>query len=118
MITHVHVVGVFVRDQARALEFYTNVLGFEVLANEPMGPDARWIEVAPPGAKTRLSLFAGMEERIGQSANIVFMCDDIQAMYQELRGKGVNFTMEPVDQPGGVMGVFTDPDGNQFVLRG
>jgi lactoylglutathione lyase len=118
MITHVHVVGIFVKDQARALEFYTNVLGFEVLANEPMGPDARWIEVAPPGAQTRLSLFAGMEERVGQSGSIVFKCDDIQATFQKLRQRGVNFAQEPVDQPGGVMGVFTDPDGNQFVLRG
>jgi predicted enzyme related to lactoylglutathione lyase len=42
----------------------------------------------------------------------------VQATYQELRDRGVNFTQDPVDQPGGVMGQFQDPDGNTFVLRG
>lgn len=118
MITQVHVVGIFVRDQARALDFYTNVLGLEMCTNEPMGPDVRWIEVAPQGAQTRLSLFPGMEDRIGHSGSIVFKCDDIHATYEELRRRGVTFTQEPTDQPGGIMGIFVDPDGNAFVLRG
>jgi lactoylglutathione lyase len=120
MITNVHIVGVFVKDQEKALDFYSNVLGFEVLTNEPMGPDARWIEVAPPGGQTRLALYTppGAEDRIGNSGSIVFKCKDIYATYEELQQRGVKFTQVPTDQPGGVMAEFVDPDGNEFVLSG
>ena len=49
-ITRAGTVGVYVRDQARALDFYVNKLGFEKRLDEPMGPEARWIEVAQTGA--------------------------------------------------------------------
>jgi predicted enzyme related to lactoylglutathione lyase len=118
MITNVKLIGVCVRDQDKALDFYTDKLGFEVISDEPMGPDARWIEVAPPGAQTHLALSTprGLEERIGTFSQIVFKCTDIQATYEELRKRGVNFTQEPTEQPGGTMALFTDPDGNTFVL--
>jgi predicted enzyme related to lactoylglutathione lyase len=120
MITNVKLMGVCVSDQQRALDFYVNKLGFEVLTNEPMGPDMSWIEVAPPGSMTRLALFTppGLEDRIGSFSQIVFQCDDIQATYEELSQRGVTFTQPPQDQPGGggVMATFVDPDGNAFVL--
>jgi catechol 2,3-dioxygenase-like lactoylglutathione lyase family enzyme len=50
MIKHVKSMGVSVSNQEKALDFFTNKLGFEVRADEPMGPNARWLEVAPPGA--------------------------------------------------------------------
>ncbi|HMB92929.1 MAG TPA: VOC family protein [Rhodothermales bacterium] len=120
MITHIKTVGVYVSDQQKALDFYTNVLGFEVLADEPMGPDARWIEVAPPGATTNLALWTppGMEDRIGTFTGLVFQSDDIEATHKTLQERGVEFVDQPKDQPGGVMGTFKDPDGNTFVLRG
>lgn len=112
--------GVYVGDQQRALEFYRDALGFEVRADVPMGPGARWIEVAPAGAQTALALFTppGLENRVGTFSGIVFECDDVQATYNELKQRGVRFTEEPADQPGGVMATFVDPDGNSFVLRG
>lgn len=118
MITSVKLMGVCVSDQARALDFYTNKLGFEVVTDEPMGPDARWLEVAPPGGAVRLALYTppGLEDRIGSFSQIVFQCDDIQSTYRELTQRGVTFTQPPTDQPGGVMATFVDPDGNVFVL--
>jgi predicted enzyme related to lactoylglutathione lyase len=54
----------------------------------------------------------------GTSSGIVFKCTDVQGTHAELRKRGVAFSQEPVDQPGGFMGVFADPDGNTYVLRG
>jgi predicted enzyme related to lactoylglutathione lyase len=118
MITQVKLVGICVGDQQRALEFYTKKLGFEVRTDQPMGPGARWIEVAPPGAETGLALWTppGLEDRIGTFSQVVFRCVDVQATYEQLKARGVEFRQEPKAQPGGVMAQFADPDGNLFVL--
>jgi lactoylglutathione lyase len=47
---------------------------------------------------------------------MVFECDDIQATYEELRGRGVEFTEEPSEQPWGMWAQFKDVDGNEFGL--
>jgi len=119
MITHLKLVGIYVHDQEKALDFYANKLGFEVLANEPYGDGARWIEVAPRGAQTRLALSrppAGMEGRIGTFSQIIFTCENVRATYEEMRSRGVTFTQEPDEQPWGTHAQFVDPDGNSFVL--
>jgi lactoylglutathione lyase len=120
MISHVAKIGVNVKDQDRALEFYTKVLGCELVTNVPMGKDSRWIEVRPPGAQTALVLWTpkGMEDRIGTFSGIVFQSEDVQKTYEQLVAKGVKFTQAPTAQAGGTMGQFADPDGNIFVLRG
>ena len=51
-----------VKDQTVALDFYTKLLGFDVIRNEPMGPQMRWIQLAPPGATTTISLVTWFEE--------------------------------------------------------
>ena len=119
MITHATTVGIAVSDQQRALDFYIQKLGFETRRDEPMSETARWIEVAPRGAQTALVLFTppGMEDRIGTFAGIVFDCDDIQATYEELSDRGVEFVEPPAMQLWGMMmAQFKDIDGNQFVL--
>ena len=118
MITKARTVGVYVSDQDRALDFYVDKLGFEKRTDEPMGPEARWIEVAPAGAETVLVLFTppGQEDRIGTFSNVVFECDDIEATYRELRGRGVEFTEEPSEQPWGMWAQFKDVDSNEFGL--
>ncbi|HEX8363376.1 MAG TPA: VOC family protein [Longimicrobium sp.] len=120
MIDDVKLMGVCVGDQQRAVDFYTGKLGFDLVVDEPMGPGARWIEVAPPGSSIRLGLWTppGLEERIGTFSHIVFRCGDVRATWAELRDRGVEFIEEPRDQPGGVMAQFRDPDGNIFVLSG
>ena len=52
-ITGVHTVGIPVTDQARAVAFYVETLGFEVRLDQPLDEESRWIEVAPPGAPYR-----------------------------------------------------------------
>src|SRR5215217_6191787 len=109
MITKASTVGIYASDQDRALDFYVNVLGLEKRLDEPMGPEARWIDVAPADAETRLVLFtpSGLEDRIGTRGNMVFECDDIQVTYEELRGRGVEFTEEPSEQPWGMWAQFS-----------
>ena len=121
MITNIAVTGVYVSDEEKALDFYVNKLGFEKRADEPMGDGLRWIEVAPPGATTRLVLTRGdgdgSTEKVRKLAGIVFEPDDIDATFRELSARGVEFTEPPTDQPwGGRQALFKDQDGNTFVL--
>ena len=118
MITRASTVGIYVSDQDRALDFYIRKLGFEKLADDPMGGGARWIEVAPQGAETHFVLFTppGQEDRIGTFSNVVLSCEDIEDTYEELKGRGVEFTEEPSEQPWGMWAQFRDQDGNEFGL--
>ena len=118
MITHVKFVGIPVRDQQRALEFYTEKLGFAIATDQPMGPGQRWIELRVAHSMTRVVLFTpeGHESRIGTFFNGSFTCDDVPATYRQLRARGVEFVSGPEKQPWGEFAVFKDPDGNQFVL--
>ena len=57
VISRVKLVSIPVRDQQRAVDFYTTVLGFRVTTDQPMGPGQRWIELTPPGGGTRVVPF-------------------------------------------------------------
>jgi len=121
VITHIETVAVYVSDQERALRFYVDQLGFELRKDATMGPGAdgpRWVEVAPPGGQTVLVLFTppGMEDRVGASSGLVFLCDDIHATVAELQSRGVEFAQEPMMLPFGWWASFPDPDGNQLGL--
>ncbi len=118
MITHVKLVNLPVRDQDRALDFYTEKLGFSILTDQPFDSKQRWIELRPPKAETRVVLFTpdGQEDRIGTFSNVVFNADDIDKTYAELKARGVEFLGEPQKQPWGSFVLFKDPDGNIFCL--
>jgi catechol 2,3-dioxygenase-like lactoylglutathione lyase family enzyme len=55
-VSNVAIVSVPVSDQDRARRFYTEVLGFDVVADEPMGPDQRWVMVRPSAGGAALTL--------------------------------------------------------------
>ena len=79
MIKGVKFVNIPVADQARALAFYTEKLGFTVATNQPMAPDGpRWIELKIPGAETRVSLFTppGHEDRVGTFVPLSLWADE------------------------------------------
>jgi lactoylglutathione lyase len=119
MIKHVSVVAITVSDQDAALDFWVNKVGFEQRADVPVGDGYRWLEVAPPGATTRISLEKGEGDQARRAAAIpemVFEPDDIRATYEQLSGRGVRFTEPPTPQPWGTQAIFVDPDGNHFVL--
>lgn len=94
MITHAGTIATNVRDQQRAIEFYTETMGFQKLRDEPMGPEPdfpRWVEVAPAGAQTHLVLFTplGQEDQIGTFSKAWLLCSDSQATVEELRQRGI-----------------------------
>jgi predicted enzyme related to lactoylglutathione lyase len=118
MITHLKFVGIPVRDQQAALEFYTRKLGFEIATDQPFDGQQRWIELRIGNSATRMVLFTpqGHEDRIGTFFNGSIACDDVEATYRQLRQRGVEFVREPVKEPWGTSAIFKDPEGNQFVL--
>jgi predicted enzyme related to lactoylglutathione lyase len=117
LITHVKFVGIPVKDQDRALAFYTEKLGFKVGTDQPMG-EGRWIELKIPRAETGVVLFtpAGQEDRIGTFWNGSFACDDVDKTYEALKAAGVEFVKPPESQPWGKYAIAKDPDGNQLVF--
>lgn len=118
MITAVKHVSIPVKDQDKALDFFVSKLGFQVLCDVPFSDKQRWIELKIPGADTQIVLFTpdGHEERVGTFSNIVFTTADVQASYQTLCKKGVEFLHPPKEEPWGTYVIFKDPDGNTFCL--
>jgi len=74
MIKGVKFVTIAVRDQERALEFYTSKLGMRVITDSPFDGTQRWIELGIPRASTKIVLFTspGFEQLIGKFQNITF----------------------------------------------
>jgi catechol 2,3-dioxygenase-like lactoylglutathione lyase family enzyme len=124
----------WVTDQDEALEFYTNKLGMEVRSDVTLAElgNFRWLTVSPPGQEDfAITLMAipgppVMDEETAQQvrslvakgfAGTVFLTtDDVRADYEELRGRGVEFTEEPEERPYGIDTGFRDPSGNSLRL--
>ena len=123
----------WVHDQDEALEFWTEKVGFEVRQDITMAElgDFRWLSVGAPGQDISIALMAipgppvmdedtrkKVEDLVAQgSAGTVFLTsDDVQAAYEELKGRGVEFTEAPAEQPYGIDSEFRDPSGNKFRL--
>jgi catechol 2,3-dioxygenase-like lactoylglutathione lyase family enzyme len=124
----------WVHDQDEALAFYTEKLGMEVRADVTL-PDMggfRWLTVGPPGqdeiAITLMAIpgapmmddaTAGQLRELvakGFAGTVFLLTDDVQASYEELRGRGVEFSETPEERPYGIDSGFHDPSGNSFRL--
>jgi predicted enzyme related to lactoylglutathione lyase len=118
MIKAIKFASVPVRNQDKALAFYTQQLGFKVITDSPFDGKQRWIELGLPRADTRLVLFTadGQEKMIGGFMNLTFMADDVEATAKEMKARGVEFVQEPQKADWGTAAIFKDVDGNQFVL--
>jgi predicted enzyme related to lactoylglutathione lyase len=118
MIKSVKFASIPVRDQDKALEFYTTKLGLKVVTDSLFDGKQRWIELAIPRAETKLVLWTGegLEKMIGGFMNLAFCADDVEATAKEMKAKGVEFVQEPKKADWGTAAIFKDVDGNQFVL--
>jgi catechol 2,3-dioxygenase-like lactoylglutathione lyase family enzyme len=118
MIKAMKFVGVPVSDQQRALDFYTQKLGFRVITDQPFDDHQRWIELGVGRSGAGIALFTPDEHknRIGTFTGISFVADDVKATFKDLKAKGVVFKQEPQEADWGTFAMFADPDGNTFVL--
>jgi catechol 2,3-dioxygenase-like lactoylglutathione lyase family enzyme len=111
------IVSVPVSDQERSKQFYRDVLGFDLLREDPMGPGQKWIQLAPKGCATTIALvtwFEGM--RPGGLQGVMLNSSDIERDHAELTQRGLALT-EIKQEPWGRYSMFKDPDGNGWILR-
>ena len=118
----IYVTSVFVDDQRKALDFYTNTLGFQKKSDIPLG-GASWLTVVSPDQPDGTELLlepsdhpavkpykrALVEDGIPATS---FAVDDVQAEADRLRSKGVKFTQEPTEMGNVTTAVFDDTCGN------
>jgi len=117
-ITHLSVLSVPVEDPDRARDFYRDRLGFELLLENEFAPGQRWIQLAPPGAQTSITLTTWFEDfRPGSLRGVILEVEDIDAELTRLRDGGVTFEGEVDDTPWGRFAAFRDPDGNRLSLH-
>lgn len=117
-ITHIQLLSLPVSDQDRARDFYVDVLGFDLLRDNQMGSDARWVQVAPKGAHTSITLVTWFPTMpTGSVKGTVLETDDLEGDVGHLRAKGVVIEDGIQEQPWGRFVTFDDPDGNGIVLQ-
>lgn len=124
----------WVNDQDEAVAFYTDKLGFELRSDVtlPEMGNFRWLTVGPP-AQPDIAIVlmaipgppvmdAETAEQVrtlmakGFAGTVFLTTDDCQAAYEELEGRGVEFTEQPEDRPYGIDAAFRDPSGNHIRL--
>ncbi len=124
----INITSVFVDDQAKALAFYTEKLGFTKKTDVPAG-EHRWLTVVSPEAPDGVELVlepdahpaakpfkeALVEDGIPFTS---FAVDDVQAEYERLRALGVRFTQPPADMGEVTTAVFDDTCGNLIQITG
>lgn len=123
-IKRVSTVSIFVSDQGRAKEFYTQVLGFKLFSDDPLfpGAESRWVAVAPAGSETEVILYLPDENWehyegvVGKSQALTFEVTDMAALQTDLKAKGVKFIQEPDEQPWGIFAIIQDSEGNHLIL--
>lgn len=117
MFKHVHSVGLVVDDIDAALAFFVDTLGFEKRIDNVVDGGFRFVTVAPRGGQTEIGFNPRNEDEPITSPPIAFIVDDVDAVCDMLRGKGVVISNGPVDEPWGVRGAyFTDPFGNGLYI--
>lgn len=117
-ISKIQMVSLPVADQDRARDFYVDTLGLELVRDNPMGEGQRWVEVAPAGSPTGITLVTWFPTMpAGSSKGLVLQTDDLDGDVTRLRDAGVKVE-GPQDAPWGSFATLDDPDGNGIVLAG
>ena len=123
-------ITIVVDDYDRAIEFFTDILGFDLAEDSPAltndGRPKRWVVVRPPGGETGILLARADGERqaaatgnqVGGRVGFFLRVDDFDAAYQRMTAAGVQFSGAPRTEPYGRVAVFVDIAGNRWDLLG
>jgi catechol 2,3-dioxygenase-like lactoylglutathione lyase family enzyme len=126
-------IALVVRDYDEAIDYYTNVLGFELIEDTDMSvgadpqPGKRWVRVRPPGATETAFLLAkaAAPEQVASIGNqtggrvfLFLQTDDFWRDYHAYTAKGVTWLRPPSSQAYGTVAVFADLYGNKWDLIG
>src|ERR671935_1608371 len=113
-------VCITVADTDRAIDFYVGTLGFERVADEPMAPGMRWVEVAVSGAETTIALAPPPpgQSAGGSQTGICLDTADVDADHAALKAAGVDVDEEISRYGGPVPPMFwlRDPDANSLAI--
>ncbi len=126
----IHLITIVVNDYDSAIDFFTRVLGFDLVADSPSqtndGRPKRWVEVRPDGAETGILLAkadgehqsAVVGQQVAGRVGFFLRVEDFDATFQRMVDDGVEFTTEPRLEPYGQVAVFVDIAGNKWDLLG
>jgi catechol 2,3-dioxygenase-like lactoylglutathione lyase family enzyme len=129
-MAHLELVALIVRDYDPAIDFFVNVLQFELVEDVPSlmndGRPKRWVVVRPPGGQTGILLARADGERqtsvIGDQfagrVGLFLRVDDFNAAYARMSAAGVRFVTAPRQESYGTIAVFLDLEGNRWDLLG
>ena len=127
---HLGLVAIVVSEYDPAIEFFTDVLGFELVEDSPSltndGRAKRWVVVRPPGAVTGLLLAradgddqaAAVGKQAAGRVGFFLHVEDFGAAYARMAAADVQFLSEPRTEPYGQVAVFRDIAGNKWDLIG
>lgn len=125
MAQHLGAIALLVRDYDDAIAWFTGVLGFTLIENTRLGPDKRWVLVAPPGGgETRLLLARAADDvqraQVGRQGGgrvwLFLHTDDFAADHARMQAAGVRFLEAPRQEAYGSVAVFEDLYGNRWDL--
>jgi predicted enzyme related to lactoylglutathione lyase len=122
MLEKIFYTAMLVSDQDRALDFYTNVLGFEERVDNATPDGPRFLTVGVHGQEFQLVLWPGTPGQAQPTqgripATCTIETDDLRKEYEALKSRGVKFETDVLEFPWGYIAQFEDPDGNRLQLR-
>lgn len=113
---HLSIVSIPVTDQERAKSFYRDVLGFQVVREQEMGTQAKWVHLRPPSGLAGITLVTWFERMPpGSAQGMVLETIDIERAHEKLKANGLAIT-DVQTAAWGQFATFFDPDGNGWVL--
>jgi len=129
-VMRMDLIAIVVDEYDPAIEFFVNVLGFELVEDSPAstndGRPKRWVVVRPPGAETGILLAradgdrqaAAVGNQVAGRVGFFLRVDDFDAAYRRMVFAGVEFTTAPRVETYGRVAVFVDVAGNRWDLLG
>lgn len=124
MAQHIGEIALLVRDYEEAIAWFTQKLGFALVADVPIPPGERWVTVAPPGSQAAVRLARAETERqrrqIGHQSDervlLYLHTDDFERDRAAYAARGVRFVEAPRREKYGTVAVFEDLYGNRWDL--